>query len=226
MMPSGRPRAPASCVRPMTAIFDAVYGVRRASGRLPLTDARLMMSPGPCDHGRQERPTHQVDAAHVDGEHLVPVVGLDVDQRGDRAGDAGVVDEDRASPRRPGREPRASTEPGSDDCRRRRARAGSESSAIAASGSARRPVDDDPSAPAAKASVMARPSPLPAPVTSAVRPAIGRRSQRPASAATRGGRRRRTCGADVAGAGVALEELDPRRAVRRARRGRRSPPGR
>jgi hypothetical protein len=34
-------------VSPMTAIFDAQYGVRRASGRLPDTDAMLITSPSP-----------------------------------------------------------------------------------------------------------------------------------------------------------------------------------
>jgi hypothetical protein len=32
----------------MTAILLAVYGVRRTSGRFPLTDARLTMSPPPA----------------------------------------------------------------------------------------------------------------------------------------------------------------------------------
>src|SRR6185437_17099972 len=39
--------APSVLVSPMTAIFDAVYGVRSASGRLPLTEARLITSPAP-----------------------------------------------------------------------------------------------------------------------------------------------------------------------------------
>src|SRR5690606_32442501 len=34
-------------VRPMTAIFDAQYGVRWARGRLPETDATLITSPSP-----------------------------------------------------------------------------------------------------------------------------------------------------------------------------------
>jgi hypothetical protein len=45
------PWGPASCARvvvsPITAIFDAQYGVRRASGRLPDTEATLTMSPAP-----------------------------------------------------------------------------------------------------------------------------------------------------------------------------------
>ena len=61
-------------VSPMTAILDAQYGVRRASGRLPETEAMLITSPcATCDHRRQERPADQEDAAHVDVEHLVPV---------------------------------------------------------------------------------------------------------------------------------------------------------
>ena len=60
-------------VSPMTAILDAQYGVRRVSGRLPETEARLITSPRPArDHGRQERLADQEDAAHVDVEHLVP----------------------------------------------------------------------------------------------------------------------------------------------------------
>ncbi len=47
MTPSG-PTSPASvAVRPMTAIFDAQYGVRRRSGRLPDTEAMLTTSPAP-----------------------------------------------------------------------------------------------------------------------------------------------------------------------------------
>ncbi len=49
----------------------------------------------PFDHLGEERTTHQVHAAHVDGEDLVPVGGLHVDERSDGPGDAGVVDEDR-----------------------------------------------------------------------------------------------------------------------------------
>ena len=46
-MPSGPTSAARVVVSPITAIFEAQYGVRRASGRFPLTDARLMMSPAP-----------------------------------------------------------------------------------------------------------------------------------------------------------------------------------
>ncbi len=47
VMPSGPTSAASVVVSPSTAIFDAQYGVRRASGRLPLTEATLMMSPLP-----------------------------------------------------------------------------------------------------------------------------------------------------------------------------------
>ena len=46
-MPSGPTSAARVVVSPITAIFEAQYGVGRASGRFPLTDARLMMSPAP-----------------------------------------------------------------------------------------------------------------------------------------------------------------------------------
>ena len=46
------------------------------------------------DHGRQERPTDQVDPPNVDREDLVPLLGVDLGQRSDRSGDAGVVDHD------------------------------------------------------------------------------------------------------------------------------------
>ena len=47
VMPSGPTSAASVVVRPMTAILDAQYGVRLASGRLPLTEARLITSPDP-----------------------------------------------------------------------------------------------------------------------------------------------------------------------------------
>ena len=46
-MPSGPTSAASVVVSPRTAIFDAQYGVRPASGRLPLTEATLMTSPLP-----------------------------------------------------------------------------------------------------------------------------------------------------------------------------------
>ena len=56
----------------------------------------MMMSPAPRSIiGGRKRAAHQVRPAHVDGEHVVPLVGLDVDQGRHRTGDAGVVDEDR-----------------------------------------------------------------------------------------------------------------------------------
>jgi hypothetical protein len=64
-------------VSPRTAIFEAVYGVRWASG-----------------HGRQEGPAHEERAADVDVEDLVPLLHRDVGESCDRTGDAGVVDED------------------------------------------------------------------------------------------------------------------------------------
>jgi len=53
-----------------------------------------MTSPPPRSiiDGRNAR---QVNPADVDREDLVPVGGLDVPQRGDRAGDPGIVEQNR-----------------------------------------------------------------------------------------------------------------------------------
>jgi hypothetical protein len=56
------PRGPASKarvrVRPSTAIFDAAYGVRLVSGRLPVTEAMLMTSPLPRRYMAGSRALH------------------------------------------------------------------------------------------------------------------------------------------------------------------------
>ena len=83
-------------VRPMTAIFEAQYGV--PTDQRPFARHRgdvNHITAAALHHRRQERLADQENATHVDVEDLIPVDDLDLGQRSHRSGHPGVVDQDR-----------------------------------------------------------------------------------------------------------------------------------
>ena len=235
-MPSGPTSAASVVVSPSTAIFDAQYGVRPASGRLPLTEATLMTSPVPRSiiwgrNARHIRYTPRTLTAKTSSQSA----GCTSTSGATGPGDAGVVDEDRdrlvgevgAERVDTGRVGRRRPSPCGP---RRRLRTPRRRSAASVDS---RSTDGDDAAPAAaNARVIDRPRPLPPPVTSAVRPASGAcrfsHSRRPgrSRAATTAGRGRRTSPPARRPSGRGPRTARPVRRARRARRGRRSRRGR
>ena len=156
----------------MTAILEAQYGVRRTSGRLPDTEARLITSPRPraTMAGRNALQTRKTPRTLMSNTSSQASTSISVSGATGPAMPALLITIEIS--RSTSEAARASTEAGSATSQTR-AVTRSSSPASASSGSARRPVMITEAPAPCRARVMAAPRPVPPPVTSAVRPVRG-----------------------------------------------------